>query len=197
MLRNLPNRQGRTHMQTRNGLISSYAIKGAEHIGHCLAVLNVNIDAALESDPQVLYAPLLRTTEGISVQVQQPVADKEGRCNKQVVVAFPAHIALENLGSASLFTLLGQIKHVATENQCSQVTFRFQLPKETAEAKCEDNPNQLLFSAEVEKLMERESSGNREDAIEGVCLGMGFLPQRLRLGHYLLSYFLWGPFFLP
>ena len=152
LIARFPNRRGRTHMQTRNGLISSYAIKGAEHIGHCLAVLNVNVDAALESDPEIVYAPTLAGTDSVTI-------DPEGT---QLVVTFPPETPLEGLGTAMLFTLLGQINTAATEmaDFCGRVVFRFVLPATTSEESHSQSPGKLHFAAEVNRLMERESSGS-------------------------------------
>jgi len=168
----LPNRRGRTHMQTRNGLVSSYAIKGAEHIGHCLAVLNVNIDAALESDPEIVFAPPLPGTEGLVIAVE------EVGSAKQLVVSVPPTVALESLGTAMLFGLLSRVKAAAAEGACTRVLFRFELPEATAGSKRRDSPNKLVFSAEVHTLMEKESSGKSDTAVAGASASSTYKDMR-------------------
>jgi hypothetical protein len=171
LLARLPNRRGRTHMQTRNGLVASYAIKASEHIGHCLAVLNVNVDAALESDPQVVYAANCPhdadSAAALSVDEEADIGGgggddsekgeekKQKQKKTQLLVSFAEGVALEGLGTGTLFTLLGKVKAAATAGGCQRVVFRFPLPAATAESECAASPQRLVFSAEVQTLMNR------------------------------------------
>lgn len=168
----LLNRRGRTHMQTRNGLVASFSIKGAEHIGHCLAVLNVNVDAALESDPQVVYATPLHGTDSVTLEVVSPPPDNT-LVATHLIVTFPPDVALEGLGTAMLFTLLNKVKTTAAENNCGRVVFRFELPETTAESAAAADPQKLVFSAEVETLMEKESSGKKVEGTSTATAAAG------------------------
>ena len=59
-----------------------------------------------------------------------------------------------------------------------RVVFCFALPEATAESRCSDAPQRLVLSAEVQALMEKESSGNRESATAGASASSTYKDMR-------------------